>query len=111
MRVGIDARLVHYRSGGIAEYTRHMIHELAALDRATGYAVIQSRRAAETLAPGPSFRRVNVLTPSHHRLERWSLSAELARLRLDLLHSPDFIPPQRGARRHRLIAFTRYPWR
>jgi glycosyltransferase involved in cell wall biosynthesis len=46
-------------------------------------------------------------------LERLALSAELLRLRLDVLHSPDFIPPLRGARRHVItvhdLAFLLYP--
>src|SRR5689334_3666428 len=32
-RIGIDARLVTYRAGGISQYTTHLIYELAALDR------------------------------------------------------------------------------
>jgi glycosyltransferase involved in cell wall biosynthesis len=113
MRLGIDARLVHYRPGGISEYTRHVIHELAALDETTGYFVIHHARARETLVPGRNFRRINAYTPSHHRFERWSLSAELLPYRLDLLHSPDVIPPQRGARRHVItvhdLHFLHYP--
>jgi glycosyltransferase involved in cell wall biosynthesis len=112
MRIGIDARLVYYRPGGIAEYTRHVIQELAALDSAMDYVVLHHRRQ-ENLAPGPNFQRVNVYTPSHHKLEAWSLSAELARYRLDLLHSPDFIPPKHGARRHVItvhdLHFLHYP--
>jgi glycosyltransferase involved in cell wall biosynthesis len=99
MQIGIDARLAYYRSGGITQYTRHVVQELAGLDQATGYAVIHHYRSRETLKPGPNFRRINTFTPCHHRLERWSLSLELLRHRLDLLHSPDFIPPVRGARR------------
>jgi len=41
------------------------------------------------------------------------LSAELARFNLDLLHSPDFIPPLRGARYHMItvhdLTFLHYP--
>ncbi len=98
MRIGIDARLIHYRPGGIAEYTRHLITELAALDQQTEYLVLHHARAQETLTPAPNFKRVNVFTPSHHRLERWSLAAELLPRRLDVLHSPDLIPPVGGAR-------------
>lgn len=113
MRIGIDARLTHYRTGGIAAYTRHLIGALAALDPASEYRVIHHRRATETLAPGPNFRRVDALTPSHHRLERWALAAELARLRLDVLHSPDFIPPAGGIGRRVItvhdLHFLHYP--
>jgi glycosyltransferase involved in cell wall biosynthesis len=37
-----------------------------------------------------------VWTPSHHRLEQIALPFELLRLKIDLLHSPDFIPPFSG---------------
>jgi glycosyltransferase involved in cell wall biosynthesis len=113
MRIGIDARLNYYRPGGIAEYTRHVIQELIALDQSSGYVVIQHRADDSALVPGPNFTRANTFTPCHHRLERWSLSVELARLRLDLLHSPDFIPPQWGARRQVItvhdLHFLHYP--
>jgi glycosyltransferase involved in cell wall biosynthesis len=113
MSIGIDARLPYYRPGGIAEYTRHLILHLADIDPTTDYRVIQHIRDANTLAPGPNFRRVNTFTPCHHRLERWSLSVELARHRLDVLHSPDFIPPWRGAKRHVIsihdLHFLHYP--
>lgn len=113
MRIGIDARLTYYRPGGIAQYTRHLIQELAALDDSNSYYVIHHFRAQERLAPGSNFRRVDTFTPSHHRLEGWSLSAELARWQLDLLHSPDVIPPRRGARRHVItvhdLHFLLYP--
>ncbi|MBN1679349.1 MAG: glycosyltransferase family 4 protein [Anaerolineae bacterium] len=112
MRIGIDARLVYYRPGGIAEYTRHVIQQLADLDRTTPYYVLH-HRDQDTLARGENFRRINAVTPCHHRLERWSLSVELARFRLDLLHSPDMIPPGRGARRHVItvhdLNFLHYP--
>ncbi|RPI99568.1 MAG: glycosyltransferase family 1 protein, partial [Chloroflexi bacterium] len=113
MRIGIDARLNFYRPGGIAEYTRHVIQELATLDPSTDYRVIHHHADPDTLAPGPNFTRVNAWTPCHHRLERWTLSLELVRCRLDLLHSPDFIPPWHGARRHIItvhdLHFLHYP--
>ena len=95
-RIAIDARLTAYRTGGIAEYTRNVIRELTALDPESQYRILHARRATETL-PQPSaanFRRVTTLTPCHHRLERLALAVECAPLRLDLLHSPDFIPPR-----------------
>ena len=100
MRIGIDARLTYYRPGGIAEYTRHVISELAALDTTGDYRIIQHVRDRATLAAAPNFSRLNTLTPSHHRLERWALSAELAPRRLDIYHTPDAILPTSAARRH-----------
>jgi len=113
MRIAIDARLIHYRPGGIAEYTRHLITELAALDQESEYLVLHHARAQETLTPAVNFKRVNVFTPSHHRLERWSLTAELLPRRLNLLHSPDLIPPAGGARKRVItvhdLHFLHYP--
>lgn len=99
MRAAIDARLKYYRPGGIAEYTRHLVRALAGLDTETHYTIVHHVRDAETLAPGPNFHRVSTLTPSHHRLERWLLAAELLPRRFDLYHTPEGILPQRAARR------------
>jgi glycosyltransferase involved in cell wall biosynthesis len=48
---------------------------------------------------GPPDSRVNCYTPSHHRLESVALGLELLPRRIDLLHSPDFIPPRFGAKK------------
>ena len=55
-------------------------------------------------------------TPSHHRLEQYILGLEVLGLQLDVLHSPDFIPPVRwpGANFRSVItvhdlAFLLYP--
>lgn len=101
MRIGIDARLPTYQMGGISQYTLYLLATLAVLDQSNAYVVFQMRREQRDYAPPQvNFRRVNVLTPCHHRLERWAFSAETLPQRLDILHSPDFIPPLKGARRH-----------
>jgi glycosyltransferase involved in cell wall biosynthesis len=111
MKIGIDARLTYYRAGGISTYIRRVILALEALDRANDYTIFRSRKAREPLTT--RFRSAPLWTPSHHRLERLALSVELARFRLDVLHSPDFIPPLRGARRHVItvhdLTFLHYP--
>jgi glycosyltransferase involved in cell wall biosynthesis len=99
MRIGIDARIVHYVRGGIRNYVLHLLDALAPLDADTDYYVLRSRKERNPSLPGSNFHRVACWTPPHHRLERRALGAEIARLRLDLLHSPDFIPPAGGARR------------
>ncbi|MBN8634967.1 MAG: glycosyltransferase family 4 protein [Anaerolineae bacterium] len=96
--IGIDARLTYYRTGGISTYIVRLIKALERLDFEHPYVVLHSRKARETLVT--RFQRADLWTPCHHRLERVALSVELARFRLALLHSPDFIPPLRGARRH-----------
>jgi glycosyltransferase involved in cell wall biosynthesis len=109
MRIGMDTRLNYYRPGGIVEYARHMLLELPALDRDSTYCAVQHFRDSHSFPSG----RINTYTPSHHRLERWSLSAELARHRLDILHFPDAIPIQHGARRQVItihdLHFLHYP--
>jgi len=95
-RIGIDARLTYYHKGGISRYIAHLIPELARLDARDEYVILHSRKDPASLATGPRQRKVSCWTPSHHRLERLALSAEVAPLGLDLLHSPDFIPPLWG---------------
>jgi glycosyltransferase involved in cell wall biosynthesis len=99
MRIGIDARIVHYARGGIRNYVLHLLDALAPLDGHTDYYVLHSRKDHDPPLPGPNFHPVACWTPSHHRLERWALGAEVARLGLDLLHTTDFIPPALGHRR------------
>ena len=112
MHIGIDARLPHYRTGGISTYIVRLIQALERLDRHNRYTVFESRKARERLAPARSGSG-HLWTPPHHRLERFALSLELAPHRLDVMHSPDFIPPLRGARRHVItvhdLTFLHYP--
>lgn len=112
-RIGIDARLLGYRMGGISEYTRQLIDALAVLDTETAFTILHRYSDNKTYTPSKNFRRANLYTPAHHRFERVALSVELAPYRLGLLHSPDFIPPYRGAQKHVItihdLHFLRYP--
>ncbi len=101
MHVGIDCRLPYYQMGGISQYVLHLIPALAALDTETSYTLFQSRKDGRSYLPprAANFTRRSLWTPCHHRFERWTLGLELAPYRLDVLHSPDFIPPAGGARR------------
>ncbi|MEO8609754.1 MAG: glycosyltransferase family 1 protein [Chloroflexota bacterium] len=109
--IGIDTRLLYYRTGGISTYMRRLVMALENLDYDNRYTVFDSRKASES--PAKRFERATLWTPCHHRLERISLSVELARCNLDVLHSPDFIPPLRGAKRHVItvhdLTFLHYP--
>jgi glycosyltransferase involved in cell wall biosynthesis len=111
MHIGIDTRLTHYRTGGISTYMRRLVKALETLDTRNRYTIFHSRKSREAVST--RFRTAALWTPCHHRLERLALSVELARFRLDVLHSPDFIPPQRGARRHIItvhdLTFLHYP--
>jgi glycosyltransferase involved in cell wall biosynthesis len=112
MRIGIDARLIAYRAGGISTYVAQLVAALGRLHSEHTFIVLESRKAQGTIT-APEMRRAVVWTPPHHRLERIALSVELARLRLDVLHSTDFIPPLRGARRDVVsihdLTFLHYP--
>lgn len=113
MRVGIDARLVYYRQAGISRYTVQLIEGLARCDAQDEFTVIQSVKSKSPIIDRPGFSTHYAFTPSHHRLERFVLPLELGMLRLDVLHSPDFIPPMlRGTRSvitiHDLV-FLLYP--
>ena len=116
MHIVIDARLAYYRQGGIANYIRHLVRELPPLDPDTSYTVLHSRKHTAALAAppyAPNVVRAALWTPCHHRLEPYALSAELLPRRLDLLHSPDSIPPRWGARRYVItvhdLNFLHYP--
>lgn len=110
-RIGLDVRLTYYTGGGIARYIRHLAAALPVLDSTNTYTHFYRHGHCETLSTAA--RRVDCWTPAHHRLERAALSAELWLHRLDLLHSPDFIPPLSGYR-HSVITvhdltFLLYP--
>ncbi len=113
MRIGIDARLVYYSQAGIGQYILHLVNSLAEVDRENEYVLLQSRKDDTTILRQPNFRRVSLWTPSHHYLERYSLNIELMRLGLDVLHSPDFIPPHKPSCKSVItvhdLAFLLYP--
>lgn len=117
MRIGIDARLLYYSPGGIAEYTRQLVQALIEIqgesDAQDEFTVLYSRKYAHQPFSQPRFHTKSIWTPSHHRLEGWTLGVELRRLGLDLLHSPDFIPPHSNRFRRVItvhdLAFLRYP--
>ncbi len=115
MHIGIDCRLPTYQMGGISHYTIHLIQALAALGREDDYTIFHSHREKRDFHPKDNrlFSRSDVWTPCHHRLERYTLGVEVIRHRLDVLHSPDFIPPAFGANRRVItvhdLNFLYYP--
>lgn len=95
MRIGIDARILGYRRAGIGQYTYRLVEALAEIDSQDEFVIFHSRKDGGTITRQPNFQRRTLYTPSHHRWEQIFLSAELWPRKLDLLHSPDFIPPFR----------------
>ena len=100
MRLGLDVRLTYYSRGGIAKYVRRLAAALP--DLAPEHAHYHFYRRGHTEHFAQAARRLDCWTPAHHRLETWALAAELLPHRLDLFHSPDFIPVHD-------LAFLRYP--
>lgn len=109
--IGIDARLTHYRVGGTSRYIKEIIKAFEDIAPARALTILQSRKSNFRLSR--RFPSAKTWTPPHHRWERAALSLELWRHRFDLLHSPDFIAPLRGARRHIItvhdLSFIHYP--
>jgi glycosyltransferase involved in cell wall biosynthesis len=97
MQIGIDARLMYHQPAGISRYTRHLIRAISRIDRTDDFVVFQHRRHLEPVMQTANFRRATLYSPVHSWLEQVMLPVELARFRLDLLHSTDFIPPLRAS--------------
>ena len=95
MRIGFDARLVYYQQAGIGQYILQLLQGLARLSSPHDLWVLRSRKATPLPLP-KHVHQAKLGTPSHHRFESAALGAELIGRRLDLLHSPDFIPPFGG---------------
>lgn len=101
MQIAIDARIAHYTSAGIGQYAVHLAQALARLGPVHRYVLLQHRKDRRRLVDDPAVHHQDLWTPSHHRLEQEMLAAEfklrpaLRRLKIDLLHSTDFIPPLR----------------
>jgi len=93
VRIGIDCRIAHYTPGGTGVYTRRLAQALASLPEAGKDDLLLLEAARSRLAPAPNARRGRLFTPSHHRWEQLLLPLEVLPRRLDVLHSPDYIPP------------------
>lgn len=95
MRIGFDARLVYYQQAGIGQYILQLVDGLSRLSTEHELLIFRSRKGKALQIRGQA-RQITLWTPSHHPYESLALATELAARRLDLLHSPDFIPPFQG---------------
>ncbi len=114
MKIGIDFRLYHYQKAGISLYAQRLAQGLSEVDHENDYILFQHSKDKEPLVQADNFRRRTLHTPPHHRLEQKLLSREMRLHHVDILHSPDFIPPF-GACCSKVItvhdlAFIRYPY-
>lgn len=92
MRIALDARLLHYQKAGISQYILRLLEGLNGLAIDEDLIILRSRKQKDADLPDTRFGSVPLWTPPHNRFEQFGLRAELSRLHLDLLHSPDFIP-------------------
>ena len=95
MHVAIDARLAHYTAGGIAHHTLNLARALAEAAPDDRFTLLRSVRQRGGLPRAHNLRSTPLVTPPHHRFEQLALPLEVAWVRPDLLHCPDFIPPFR----------------
>jgi glycosyltransferase involved in cell wall biosynthesis len=119
VNIGFDARLAFYNRAGIGIYIRQLMEGLPQAAPGDRFIIFRMWKDRETLAAelAPNVLHRAAFTPCHHPLERWIFGAEVAAAglvtRLDLLHSPDHIPPQwtGGASVITVhdLAFLRYP--
>jgi glycosyltransferase involved in cell wall biosynthesis len=113
MHVAIDARLAHYTAGGIVHHTLNLARALAEAAPSDCLTLLRSIKQRGGLPRARNLRSTPLLTPPHHRFEQIALPLELARVRPDLLHCPDFIPPFRRTCPAVVtvhdVAYVRYP--
>jgi glycosyltransferase involved in cell wall biosynthesis len=112
--IALDARLVGY-AAGIARYVVLLAEALGRGDGPERYLILRGRRATAARIGGAGAIQRRVVTPPHHRLERWSLPIELLAQKPTptLLHSLDHVAPAWGPWRSVVtlhdLAFLLYP--
>lgn len=96
MHIGIDARLVYHTRAGIGEYTLRLTQALAVSYPEERFTLLQDTRTSQSLIEAANVAIARTRVPSHHRLEQFLMPWVVNRLRTDVFHSPDFIPPLRA---------------
>ncbi len=113
MRIAIDARLVSYLQGGTTQYIIRLVRALAGMQGDDQILLLESRKGSAGEVWPPSVQRHKLATPPHHPREQVALPIELLRFPVDVLHSPDFIPPFRRRCRSVItvhdLAYLRFP--
>jgi len=113
MRIAIDARLMSYSEGGISEYIEQLSSRLPRYDLSNNYLILQSFRNNNRITKNNNSKTIKCFTPPHHKLEKITLTTEIIARRINILHSPDFIPPYNGGWKSVItvhdLAFLIYP--
>jgi hypothetical protein len=72
MRVGVDARLMHFQPAGISRYTWHLLQAMAELDKDDEFIIFQHRDQRTPLITQANFQRARCLRP---RIIAWNSRA------------------------------------
>lgn len=114
--VVVDARMPAYTSAGISRYVTGLLSALATHHASNVTALLARREAGDWWKPlaeeGMAIRRA--ATPCHHRLERFLLPLEVARLQPALFHLVDHVGVVAAGCPTVVtvhdLAFWRFPW-
>src|SRR5512143_696030 len=94
MRVAIEAGSLTLTSGGLARYTSELSVALARCFPADEFFLLSDRPFRMPNAAPPNLKRGGV---PQNAMERrwwlWGIARELERLRIDVVHGPDFSVP------------------
>ena len=93
--IAVDARMPAYTGAGITRYVQGLLGGLAEL-RVPDVTALLARKDTDSWwhplrAQGIRIERAR--TPCHHRIERWMLPLEVAKLRPRLFHAADHVGP------------------
>lgn len=92
MRIGIDARKLH--DFGIGTYIRHLLRQLARLDRDTEFIVLCRPADCEAIgALGENFRAVAETAENYSVREQIRIPLALRREAVALFHAPHYVLP------------------
>lgn len=94
MKIGIDVRVLGFKQiGGVATYTYNLIANLAKIDADNEYIIFHSLPEDFTFGKR-NFRMKVIQVPSYEFFkEQLALTYEVNRGRLDIFHSPFYLPP------------------
>jgi glycosyltransferase involved in cell wall biosynthesis len=111
MRVAIEAASLTLTSGGLARYTSELSLALARTFPADDYFLVSDQKFADPPdAPDNLKHGGGPRNAMERRWWLWGLGRELARLRADLIHGPDFAVPYLAQRPSVLTLHDLSPW-
>ncbi len=111
MRVAIEAGSLTLTSGGLARYTSELSLALARSFPADEFVLLADRPFRMPSAAPPNLKRGGA---PHNAMERrwwlWGIARELDRLRIDVVHGPDFSVPYIPRRPSVMTIHDLSPW-